>query len=110
MSAVAPIADAKATIDPLGHLDPKTRQAWREAAVEWRRERDKREPLKRDLTAERKALLRDFIAEALTPAANDLNACLLALDNDDDVAAVYHFRRLVIASKHAAHGFRDMAA
>jgi hypothetical protein len=28
---------------PLGHLDFKTRQAWRDSAVEWRAERDKTE-------------------------------------------------------------------
>jgi hypothetical protein len=116
MSAVSPIADAKAAPrtagehDPLGHLDPVTRQAWRESAIEWRRERDKREPLKRDLEAERRSLIRDFIIEALTPACNDLDACLLALDNDDDVAGAYHLRRVIVSIKHAAHGFRDLAA
>jgi VRR-NUC domain len=29
--------------DPLGHLDPTTREAWRRSAVEWRAERDKTE-------------------------------------------------------------------
>ena len=31
------------TDDPLAGLDQKTRQAWREAAAEWRAERDRRE-------------------------------------------------------------------
>ena len=121
MTAAAPIADAKMVIDgltektarehdPLSHLDPTTRQKWGEAAVEWRRERDKREPLKRDLEGERKALTRDFIHEALTPASNDLDAVFLGLANNDDVAAVYHFRRVIKAVKHAAGAFRDLAS
>jgi hypothetical protein len=79
-------------------------------AVEWRGERDKREPLKRDLVAERKSTIRDFIAEALTPAANDLEAVFLSLENTDDAGAAHHFRRLDVAIKHAAHAFRDLAA
>jgi hypothetical protein len=86
--------------------DPLTARA----AVAWRKERDARQPLRRNVRAERQALIRDFIAEALTPAANDLDACLLALDNDDDVGSAYHLRRLIVAVKHAAHGFRDLAA
>jgi len=83
---------------------------WAESAREWRKERDKREPLKRDLEAERKAPVRDFIVEALTPTFNELDACLAALDNCDDTGSAYHFRRLVVSVKHAAHGFKDLAS
>jgi hypothetical protein len=78
-------------------------------AVQWRRERDKREPLKRDLEAERKALIRDFIDEALEPVGNDLDSCLASLANDDDVGTAYHLRRMIIALKAAAHGFKGLA-
>jgi hypothetical protein len=105
----APVRNLAREHDPHAGLDPKTREAWRQSAVEYRKERDKREPLKRDLEAERKATTRDFIVEALTPTANDLDACFLALDIDDDVGAAYHFRRLIVAIKHAAHGFRELA-
>jgi hypothetical protein len=99
-------ADLRASEAPACVSDPLTARE----AVAWRRERDKREPAKRDLKAERRSLIRDFIAEALTPACNDLDACLLALDNDDDVAGAYHLRRVIVSIKHAAHGFRDLAA
>jgi hypothetical protein len=79
-------------------------------AVEWQRERDKREPLKRDLDAERKSLIRDFVSESLEPARNDLDSVLLSIANDDDIGAAYHFRRLVAAIKHAAQGFKELAA
>ena len=78
-------------------------------ALKWRAERDKREPLKRDLEAERKALIRDFLFEALELARNDLDAVFLALDNSDDVAGRYHFRRLIAGIKPAAQGFRELA-
>ena len=78
-------------------------------AREWRAERDRREPFKRDLEAERRALIRQFLIEALGPAANDLAACLMSLDNADDAGGIYHFRRLVAAIRQAAHGFRDLA-
>lgn len=83
---------------------------WAKSAREWRKEHDKREPFKRDLEAERKALVRDFIVEALAPTFNELDACLLALDNRDDTGSAYHFRRLVVSVKHAAHGFKDLAS
>jgi transposase len=78
-------------------------------ALEWRRERDRRESPKRDLEPERKALIRDFIGEALEPAANELDSVLLSLDNGDDIGSAYHFRRLVAAVKAAAGGFRGLA-
>lgn len=78
-------------------------------AIEWRRERDRREPLKRDLEGERRSLARDFIWEALEPARNDLDAVFLALANDDDAGAAYHLKRLIKGVKAAAHGFRDLA-
>jgi hypothetical protein len=110
MNAVAPIADAKANIDPLGHLDPKTREAWRQSAREWRAERDRREPLERDLEAERRSLIRDFICEALDPAGNDLDSCIASLANDDDVGAAYHLRRVIISLKAASLAFKGLAA
>ena len=78
------------------------------AAIEWRKERDRQSPLTRDLHAERLASIRQSIFEALQPAANDLNACLLSMDNVDDVGAAYHFRRVIVAAKAAAQGFREL--
>ena len=100
----APYFDDPA-VPAAGDLDLSAR-----AAVEYRRERDRREPLKRDLEAERKTLIRDFIAEALTSAARDLDAALLSVENDDDVGTVHHFRRLLAAVKHAAQGYKELAA
>jgi hypothetical protein len=80
-----------------------------DGALEWRRERDRRDPLKRDLEAERKALIRDFIVEVLEPAANELDSVLLSLDNGDYIGSAYHFRRLVAAVKAAAGGFKGLA-
>jgi hypothetical protein len=77
-------------------------------AIEWRRERDLKEPLRRDLAAERKARIRDFVHESLQPARNDLDAVLLSLSNDD-VGAVHHFRRVLAAVKCVAVGMRELA-
>jgi hypothetical protein len=82
---------------------------WQRTAIEWRRERDRREPLKRDLEAERKALIRDFIVEALTPAARDLEVLLLSLGNDDDAGAIHHFRRFLAAVRHAEPALKELA-
>jgi hypothetical protein len=90
-------------------IEPSQDDLTARAAREWRKERDRREPLKRVLEAERKAVVRDFIVEALAPTFNELDACLAALDNGDDTGGAYHFRRLVVFIKHAAHGFRDLA-
>jgi hypothetical protein len=81
-----------------------------ETAPAWCREPDQRRPLRRDIEAERKALVRDFIDEALRRVSNDLDAAFLTLVNDDDVGAVYHFKRVIKAVKTAAHGFRDLAS
>jgi hypothetical protein len=81
-----------------------------EDAVAWRRERDRREPLKRDLEAERRALIRDFIVEALEPAADDLASCLMSLDNADDVGGSYHLKRVIAALKQAARAFAELGA
>jgi hypothetical protein len=78
-------------------------------AVAWRKERDARQPLKRDLRAECLALCRDFIDEALEPVGNDWDSCRASLANDDDVGAAYHFRRIIVALKAAAHGFKELA-
>jgi hypothetical protein len=78
-------------------------------AIEWRRERDRREPLKRDLAAERRAMIRQFLIGALEPAADDLASCLMSLDNANDVGAVYHFRRVVACVNAVAGGFRGLA-
>jgi hypothetical protein len=122
MNAVAPIAEptaaikapiddptTKTTRDPLGHLDPKTREACSQSAVDWRRERDRQHPPKRDPEAERKSRIRDFAYESLEPARNDLDAVLLSLTNDDDVGADHHFRRLIAAVKHAAPGLKELS-
>jgi hypothetical protein len=84
--------------------------AFADDAIAWRRERDKQTPLKRDPEAERKALIRDFIGEALEPASNELASCLMSLDNGDDVGGAYHFRRLVAAVKAAAGAFKGLVA
>jgi hypothetical protein len=89
---------------------PPTDDMTAKAARDWRRERDRSQPLKRDLEAERRAAIREFIGEALTPALNDLDACFLSIDNADDIGAAYHFRRLIAAVKNAAHGFRDLSS
>ena len=81
---------------------------WAESARASRAERDKREPLKNDIKAERLALIRDAIFETLGSASYEFNAVLGGLQNDDDVGAVYHFRRLIIGIKAAAHCFRQL--
>jgi hypothetical protein len=63
-----------------------------------------------DVEAERKALVRDFLGEALAPAARELDSAMMSLENDDDQGASYHFRRLVAAIKHAALGFQDLSS
>jgi hypothetical protein len=67
-------------------------------------------PFKRDSEAERKALIRDFIGEALEPASNELPSCLMSLDNGDDVGGACHFRHLVAAVKAAAGAFKGLVA
>lgn len=81
-----------------------------EDAVAWRRARDRREPLKRDAEAEQRALVLQFLIEALEPAAGELDACLMSLDNGDVVGAAYHFRRIIVALKQAAHAFAKLGA
>jgi hypothetical protein len=94
-----------ATVTPTA--EPSTLTA--RVAREWRRERNRREPLERDLEAERRSLIRDFIFEALEPACNDLSAVLLSLENDDDAATIHHFKRVIKRVKAAAHGCRELA-
>jgi hypothetical protein len=87
---------------------PMTDALTARTAAEWRREHDRQSPLKRDRHAERLALIRESIIEALEPGASDLYSCLLSLDNRDDVGAAYHFRRVIVAVKAAAQGFREL--
>jgi hypothetical protein len=91
------------------HQDITVDDLTRRTAVEWRRERDQREPLKRDLEAERKARTKEFVLEALEPAADDLDACLRSLANDDIAGSAHHFRRVILALKHAAPALRELA-
>lgn len=101
---IAPLACK--TFDSAPALGPE----WAQSAREWRKERDKRSPLKRDIEAERRGFVRDFISEALEPAGNEMDAVFLALANRDDTAAAYHFRRLVVGVKAAAGGFEELAS
>jgi hypothetical protein len=48
-----------------------------------------------DIWAEREALMRDFIFEALAPVEADTAATRLCLRNDDDTGARYHLKRVV---------------
>jgi len=77
-------------------------------AIEWRKDRDKQSPLKRDLRAERLALIRETIVDVLWPAVNDLKSCLGSLENADDVGADHHFRRVIVAVKAVVPGFREL--
>jgi hypothetical protein len=104
MSSVSSVAATTAAVEP--PVDDLTARA----ATEYRRERDRRQPLKRDLEGERKANVRDFIYEALGPAARDLEAVFLALQNNDDTAAIYHFRRVIAGVKSAAGAFKELGA
>jgi hypothetical protein len=58
----------------------------------------------------RAALLRDFIFEALEPVARENDAALLCLQNDDDVGARYHLKRVVARVKVAASTVRNLEA
>lgn len=80
------------------------------AAREYRRDRDRHSPLRRDLAAERASLCRDFIGEALEPVGYDWQSCIAALESQDDVAVSYHMRRMVICLKHATFGLRGLSA
>ena len=104
MNAASPLAEPSIAIQAA--VDDLTTRA----AIEWRRERDRREPLKRDPEGERKRLVRDFIVEALTPAARDLEAVFLSLENEDDIAAAYHFKCVLAGVKAAAGAFKDLGA
>jgi hypothetical protein len=89
---------------------PQTDDMTARTAREWRAERDKRLPLERDLEAERKALTKEFVLEALEPAADDLDACIRSLANDDLVGSAHHFSRVITALKHCAPAFRELAS
>ena len=58
----------------------------------------------------RASLLRDFIYEALEPVEHDCVAARACLQNDDDVAARYHIKRIVECVKAAAATFRELEA
>src|SRR5580698_8335186 len=61
-----------------------------------------------DIRAERAALLRDFIGEALEPVERDVLAARLCLRNDDDAGARYHFKRIIACIKAAAPTFGEL--
>jgi hypothetical protein len=63
-----------------------------------------------DIRAERAALLRDFIGDALVPVECDVLAARLCLTNHDDVGARYHLKRMVVSVKAAALTFRELEA
>ena len=62
-----------------------------------------------DVRAERAALLRGFISEALEPAERDAEAARLCLKNEDDTGAHYHLKRVIAAVKSAAVTFRELS-
>ena len=55
-------------------------------------------------------LLRDFVFEVLAPVESDTAAVRLCLQNDDDVGARYHLKRIVECVKAAASTFRELEA
>ena len=61
-----------------------------------------------DIRAERAALLRDFIREALAPVERDVRAARLCLRNDDDAGARYHLKRVVAGVKNASSTFGEL--
>jgi hypothetical protein len=58
----------------------------------------------------RASLLRDFIYEAMEPVEHDCVAARACLQNDDDVGAHYHLKRVVECVKAAAATFRELEA
>lgn len=61
-----------------------------------------------DVRAERAALIRDFISEALRPVEADAAATRASLANNDDTGAAYHLRRVVACVKAAASTFNEL--
>ncbi len=61
-----------------------------------------------DVRAERAALMRDFVFEALSPVEADASAARACLTNDDDAGAHYHLKRVVECVKAAASTFREL--
>jgi len=61
--------------------------------------------VEQDIWAERAALLRDLISEALEPVERDTLAARLCLGNDDDAGAGCHLKRIIAGVKTAARTF-----
>jgi hypothetical protein len=58
----------------------------------------------------RASLMREFVFEALEPVERDSEATRLCLENEDDVGAHYHLKRVVECVKAAARAFKELEA
>jgi hypothetical protein len=58
----------------------------------------------------RASLMREFVFEAMAPVERDSEAARLCLENEDDVGARYHLKRVVECVKAAAATFRELEA
>jgi hypothetical protein len=65
---------------------------------------------KQDVREVLATLCRDFVFEVLAPVENDSAAVRLCLQNDGDVGARYHLKRIVECVKAAASTFRELEA
>jgi hypothetical protein len=54
--------------------------------------------------------MREFVFEAMAPVERDSEAARLCLENEDDVGAHYHLKRVVECVKAAAATFRELEA
>ena len=64
----------------------------------------------KNLLADKAAMSRDFVSEALEPVGNDSEAALCCLSNADDRGARYHLARVVSCVRAAAAEFRALEA
>ena len=55
-------------------------------------------------------LMREFVFDALAPVERDSEAARLCLENEDDVGAHYHLKRVVESVKAAAATFKELQA